>query len=125
MYKDKKKIKEYRDDHKEKHKIYNRNWYLKNRKKQKKYSRIYYKINKKTILSKNKDIRKKYRKSGNCEICGDVILNLCQDHNHITGKNRGLLCRKCNSALGLFKSDEYGIELLCSAISYMRNYEKV
>lgn len=51
--------------------------------------------------------------NGVCAICrmpetmtnkqtGDV-LTLAVDHCHQTGKNRGLLCRWCNTALGMFK----------------------
>ena len=40
------------------------------------------------------------------------------DHNHKTGKVRGLLCSQCNAALGLFYDD---ISLLQSAISYLVN----
>ena len=40
---------------------------------------------------------------GGCAICGKHPSNsrLHIDHNHSTGKVRGLLCRKCNLALGL------------------------
>lgn len=59
---------------------------------------------------------------GKCAICGDQT-KLCIDHNHKTGKVRGLLCRKCNAGLGLFKDSALNLfrasayvkeELLCS-----------
>ena len=31
--------------------------------------------------------------------------NWCLDHNHITGKARGWLCHKCNSAIGWLNDD--------------------
>lgn len=37
---------------------------------------------------------------GKCEICGDDKETLCVDHDHITGKIRGVLCRRCNRAVG-------------------------
>lgn len=40
------------------------------------------------------------------------------DHNHKTGKVRGILCNSCNIALGHFK-DNTG--LLYTAIKYLRN----
>jgi len=45
--------------------------------------------------------RKKIRAIGCCEICKVETL-LDSDHDHLTGKRRGLLCRRCNQGLGNF-----------------------
>lgn len=56
-----------------------------------------------------------------CKICGTHISHLSErlsvDHNHITNKVRGLLCRHCNLLLGN-ASDE--IEILENAIRYLK-----
>jgi len=36
---------------------------------------------------------------GKCETCSSNV-SLCIDHNHSTGQVRGILCLKCNSAVG-------------------------
>lgn len=40
------------------------------------------------------------QQKGLCAICQQTGLKLVVDHNHVTGKVRGLLCRNCNLALG-------------------------
>lgn len=59
-----------------------------------------------------------------CAICNikeeDLDQRLSIDHNHITGKIRGLLCSKCNSALGLFKDNN---DILENAIKYLEKYK--
>jgi hypothetical protein len=45
-----------------------------------------------------------------CAICGieekyAENARLCVDHNHDTGEVRGLLCKKCNQAIGLFQDN--------------------
>jgi hypothetical protein len=52
-----------------------------------------------------------------CEICGR-IQKLEVDHNHATGKVRGLLCSRCNGALGQFCDN---VELLQKAIAYLED----
>lgn len=44
---------------------------------------------------------------GVCAICGGVNPNnaLAVDHNHITGKIRGLLCITCNFRVGLIENE--------------------
>lgn len=42
--------------------------------------------------------------SGKCDICG-VEDKLRIDHDHLTGKIRGLLCNECNLGLGKFQDD--------------------
>lgn len=41
---------------------------------------------------------------GSCKICGkhqsQINRRLCIDHDHATGKVRGLLCNSCNKVLG-------------------------
>lgn len=50
------------------------------------------------------------KQSGCCAICGEhqstLEQKLCPDHDHVTGKLRELLCRRCNTAIGLLK-DSY------------------
>lgn len=71
------------------------------------------------------------QQSGVCAICGKKethknqygIHRLGVDHNHISGKNRGLLCTHCNTAIGSLYVDENGIDLLLKAIEYVRKYQ--
>ena len=55
-----------------------------------------------------------------CAICGgiDARLALAVDHDHVTGKIRGLLCGRCNKGVGHFHDDQ---ALLKLAIEYLSN----
>ena len=53
---------------------------------------------------------------GMCAICDKHELKLAIDHDHYTGKVRGLLCRRCNLMLGMAKDDP---ETLISALNYL------
>ena len=73
---------------------------------------------------------------GVCAICGkkesrttrsskraweyDIEPRLVVDHNHKTGKVRGLLCHKCNVGLGQLDDS---IQKLQSGVRYLRKYE--
>ena len=51
------------------------------------------------------------RQGGKCGICPKRLSQrtACTDHDHKTGKVRGLLCHHCNRALGTFGDDLNGI----------------
>lgn len=58
---------------------------------------------------------------GRCGICGGrPSSRLHRDHNHANTKPRGLLCIKCNSALGLMRDQTV---LLRAAADYLERYE--
>lgn len=57
------------------------------------------------------------KQDGKCAICKkEDTTKLAVDHRHSDGKVRGLLCKKCNLAIGLFHDD---ISILFSAIEYL------
>lgn len=60
---------------------------------------------------------------GMCAICGRVEWDrLHVDHDHRTGTVRGLLCGKCNKAIGLLDDDP---RLIRSAEGYLVTYRRV
>jgi hypothetical protein len=101
----------------------------------KEYKKHYYKKNDELFKKKYKrnDLKRKFgitqeeyniiyeSQNGCCLICGSHSNThnkaLAVDHNHTTGKIRGLLCAKCNQGLGLFRDD---INILTKAIDYLQ-----
>lgn len=58
-----------------------------------------------------------------CKICHEECktkYSLSVDHNHKTGVIRGLLCNRCNRAIGMFKDNP---ALLRAAAKYLEDYE--
>ena len=61
---------------------------------------------------------------GQCAICKSTDPKgrwnrFCVDHDHVTGKVRGLLCDHCNRALGLLGDNIASLE---AAIRYLHDY---
>jgi len=62
--------------------------------------------------------------SGGCAVCGETNKNrrrLYVDHDHETGKVRGLLCHRCNRVLGSVNDSP---ELLRRLIDYLKRHGK-
>lgn len=66
-----------------------------------------------------------HKQGGSCAICGGPPVYgkgyLSVDHDHRTGKIRGLLCDSCNTGLGKFKDDD---RLVAHALIYLRQYKE-
>lgn len=47
--------------------------------------------------------------NGVCAICGqpEIMRRLAVDHDHETGKVRGLLCTQCNFKLGILEDEDF------------------
>ncbi len=62
------------------------------------------------------------KQNGCCAICkSQIVLETSRiDHDHRTGKVRGLLCVSCNTGIGLLKDSP---QIMKNAISYLRGNE--
>jgi hypothetical protein len=69
--------------------------------------------------------------NGLCAICGQPetltapsgkLTRLTIDHDHETDVVRGLLCRKCNAALGSLNDS---VEIVRAALAYLEKHKKV
>jgi hypothetical protein len=123
--------KEYYDTHKKERIEYSKEYRKNNVEKIRKYRRQYDKNN--SLKKKNTDIKRKYgitleeyniihnKQENKCLICGkhqsEIKIPFAIDHNHKTGKIRGLLCGKCNLGLGYFDDN---INLLLKAVKYLK-----
>lgn len=127
-----KKSHEYRKSNKDKCEELNRQWRLANTEYIKEYSKEYSIKNKDKISAYNKKTRLHQRvrfygltveeynimytsQNGNCVICGKHK-KLEIEHNHQTGKVRGLVCHKCNVVIGMCEED---ITILQNVIKYL------
>jgi len=109
-------VREWRIKNKDKLREQDREWKKKNRQNIATLARIRYQKNSQKELDR---IRfKKYgitgeefrtivqKQNGRCPICSRTIdKNLSVDHNHDTGKIRGIICNKCNLSIGNAESD--------------------
>lgn len=63
------------------------------------------------------------KQKGVCVICNKKdSKSLSVDHDHRTGKVRGLLCQKCNTGIGMFEDN---INLLKQGIKYLRSSNEI
>ena len=100
---------------------YQRNWH-KNRRQMEKYKRYdkNYKLKKAYGITLDFYEHMLHNQQYSCAICKveskSLDKMLAVDHDHSTGRVRGLLCKDCNTALGIFKDNK---EALKSAIKYL------
>ena len=71
-------------------------------------------------LTEEQVIEMHNKQEGLCAICGSTISKCNQhiDHDHKTGKIRGLLCSRCNHAIGYFNDNP---EYMEAGAKYIRN----
>lgn len=94
-------------------------YYEANKAKSLEYSRIY-NLQRKFNLTPEQYLEMEKQQNSVCCICKKKCTRkLAVDHNHSTGKVRGLLCNSCNRGLGYFKDS---LENLQQAIIYLKEY---
>jgi hypothetical protein len=54
---------------------------------------------------------------GLCAICEGPLERPHVDHDHTTGKVRGILCFNCNAGLGKFQDN---VAVMAAAVEYLR-----
>lgn len=101
------KARKYRAENKEKHQAYRREYYTKNREKIREIARAY-----KYGLAPGEFERVFEAQGRCCGICGSSKPRgpgWHTDHDHDTNVFRGVLCKSCNQALGIFGDNLEGV----------------
>lgn len=121
---------------KNRRKIYLRQYRIKNKKRRKEILAKWLKTDAGRAFKLNKHYKKKYgikyseyermfgSQNGVCAICRNKEKNgkrLCVDHDHETGKIRGLLCNICNIALGFMEKTMGNIDAF---FTYLAKHKK-
>jgi hypothetical protein len=118
----------------EKHKLRGQKWYTENKEDKLLKNKEWRENN----ISKYREINLKSRfginntqyeemlnlQSNSCSICkkhkDEFTYHLVVDHCHVTGKIRGLLCKKCNLGIGHLNDD---ITILENSIEYLKKHK--
>ena len=66
----------------------------------------------------SRDELNRMREGKSCEVCGEIRKKMVVDHDHHTGKIRGVLCSQCNVAIGMMGDN---VDRLGAAINYLRS----
>jgi hypothetical protein len=61
------------------------------------------------------------QQDGACAVCHRRERTLSVDHDHQTGQVRGLLCRKCNAAIGALGDS---VETVSRALDYLKGVKR-
>lgn len=110
---------------------YQREWYARNRERVRAEARAKYaaegerireetrwrKIKSRYGLTREQVEELREKQSNGCALCQRSGTRLVVDHDHATGRVRGLLCIRCNNALGALGDSGAGIE---RALAYVR-----
>jgi type I site-specific restriction-modification system R (restriction) subunit len=115
----KKKHKEYYEKHKDEINRKTRKWRMDNPDRKRDIDREYKRKNdysRKYGITKMDYETMYLKQEGKCLICKKEVPHLSIDHDHKTGKVRGLLCGSCNSMLGHAHDN---IDSLKNAITYL------
>lgn len=123
---------EYQKEHNKYQREYQREYHQRPEAKERRAQRS---INNKDVIT-SKTLLRKYgitleqkqqmieNQGGRCAICNKVLDNgrhTCVDHDHKTGKVRGILCRKCNFLIGHSKDNPI---ILSRAINYLDRHKE-
>jgi hypothetical protein len=98
---------------------YQKRWVALNPEKAKEHSRRTHIMRKFGLTVEQYDTMLAEQNNG-CAICGQSCatgMNLAVDHDHATGKVRALLCKNCNTAIGLLGEDT---DRMAKAIEYIQ-----
>ena len=128
------KSRQYRSIHRDKRNEYNRKYRMRHYDKVVAANKLWRKQNPdKAKAIRRKERLKRYgitqeeynkildRQDGKCAICriqfGSTKRSFAVDHNHETNEVRGILCHRCNQAIGLLREDP---AIIARAISYVQ-----
>lgn len=114
------KSKAWREANPERAKENRRRNYELNKEKNTEYS-TWYNRKRKLGITKENYIELLEEQKGVCSICKQTCTkSLAVDHDHTTGKIRGLLCNSCNRGLGYLKDS---VAILKAATSYLEYHK--